>query len=364
LSYYETETIPQTLPTSKVVIDEYETPVKAKPTIDVLKKIVRKVLGECYYFKKLEESSPLQFSSLKDKLKYFHPAFHSMTPEGLNTRLTFLHQCIRPGDTIPVKGLTDMSDLNPRNTSFGPPPIVILRFGDFYHTKAVIRDYQISYDNNLWDLNSEGIGVQPMIADVTLQLSFFGGQGMKKPVDELQNALLSNFYANTEVYDYRATATEDRTKFNKEILENILSSSPKTSNLTTNDMPSTVNVKQGEFIGTFDSTNKTFSYKSLVSDLYNNSKSYIGTYFDFVKNNEKKYGRKILSLIFSEKYRKTYEYSVYNRSKIKMVGEYVNTDLSTLLQNLRSYLYKNIDSKDIADLLKLGLKSSEREIFN
>ena len=35
-----------------------------------------------------------------------------MTPEGLNSRLTFLQQCLRPGNTLPVKGVSDDSDLN------------------------------------------------------------------------------------------------------------------------------------------------------------------------------------------------------------------------------------------------------------
>ena len=44
------------------------------------------------------------YDSIKDRIKYFNPAFHSMTPEGLNARLTFLNQCVRPGETIPIIG--------------------------------------------------------------------------------------------------------------------------------------------------------------------------------------------------------------------------------------------------------------------
>ena len=44
------------------------------------------------------------YDSMKEKLRYFNPAFHSITPEGLNSRLTFLQQCMRPGDTIPTIG--------------------------------------------------------------------------------------------------------------------------------------------------------------------------------------------------------------------------------------------------------------------
>ena len=168
-----------------------------KPTIDVMKRIIMKTLSECHYFKKLEEDSPLQFSSLREKLKYFHPAFHSTTPEGLNSRLTFLLQCLRPGDTIPI--INNKLDKTARNTTFGPPPICVLRIGDFYHSKVCIKDINISYDDSPWDLNPEGIGIQPMIADVTIQISFLGGQGLEKPVERLQNALSSNFFANISI---------------------------------------------------------------------------------------------------------------------------------------------------------------------
>ena len=175
-----------------------------KPPLDLMKRIIMKTLSEDYYFKKLEETSPMIYSSLKEKLKYFHPGFHSMTPEGLNSRLTFLQQCLRPGNTIPIKGLSDNSDINARNTTFGPPPICVLRVGDFYNSKVIIKDLNIQFEQNVWDMNPEGIGIQPMIADVTMQLSFLGGQGLEKPVERLQNALSSNFFANTEMYDERA----------------------------------------------------------------------------------------------------------------------------------------------------------------
>lgn len=224
----------QSAQVSKLVTETVQTPTR-KPPIDVMKRIIMKTLSESYYFKKLEDTDPFVFKSLKDKLKYFHPGFHSTTPEGLNSRLTFLHQCIRPGDTIPIKGLSDNSDLNARNTTFGPPPVCVLRIGDFYHSKVIIRDINISYDDGTWDLNPEGIGLQPMIANVTLQVNFIGGQGLEKPIEQLQNALSSNFYANTEIYDERSQVSltgqdlENYNKFTKEQLQELQTSveSPK-----------------------------------------------------------------------------------------------------------------------------------------
>lgn len=77
----------------------------------------------------------------------------------------------------------------------------------------------IRYDPLVLDLNPEGIGVQPMIADVTLSFYFIGGHGLKGPVDRLQNALSFNYYANTEMYDERSVATEDTSSIDLETIE-------------------------------------------------------------------------------------------------------------------------------------------------
>jgi hypothetical protein len=135
-----------------------------------------------------------------------------MTPEGLNSRLTFLQQCMRPGDTIPTvkqstpNGKAELVYNNATNTSFGAPPVLVLRVGDFYNTKIIPNGLQIQYEG--LDINPEGIGVQPMIANVTLSFNFVGGSGLKESVDKLQNALTFNYYANTEIYDDRADTTD------------------------------------------------------------------------------------------------------------------------------------------------------------
>jgi hypothetical protein len=81
-----------------------------------------------------------------------------------------------------------------------------LRVGDFYNTKIIPNGLQIQYEG--LDINPEGIGVQPMIANVTLSFNFVGGSGLKESVDKLQNALTFNYYANTEIYDDRADTTD------------------------------------------------------------------------------------------------------------------------------------------------------------
>ena len=158
--------------------------------------ITNRFYNEASYFQKLTSLDKFVFDDIRNKIKYFHPAFHSMTPEGLNSRLTFLQQCTRQGPTSNSKDAA--------NLAFGRPPICILRIGDFYHTKIVIDNINIDYEPLVWDLNPEGVGVQPMIANVNMSFKFIGASTLLGPINKLQNALSFNYYANTHVYDYRA----------------------------------------------------------------------------------------------------------------------------------------------------------------
>lgn len=158
--------------------------------------------NEGLFFEKLAMNEPLLRNEISKKIKYFDPAFHSISPEGFNARLTFLHQCTRQGPTI---GGTDNQNGNTANNlAFGRPPVCVLRIGDFYYTKIIITSLNIDYDPLLWDLNQEGIGVMPMIANITLQFHFIGGSDLAGPISRLQNAISFNYYANTGVYDNRA----------------------------------------------------------------------------------------------------------------------------------------------------------------
>ena len=204
-------------PTTQVV-GRVVTPAAVPPTPEpqlvpkdnISKKILRALLSECDYFETIKEETPMVYDNLKDKLKFFQPGFHSMTPEGLNSRLTFLQQCMRPGDTIPTQRTIDGATTNDYtdavNTAFGAPPVLILRVGDFYNTKIIPTSLGITYED--LDINPEGIGVQPMIANITMGFNFVGGSGLKESVDKLQNSLTFNYYANTEMYDDRADVTD------------------------------------------------------------------------------------------------------------------------------------------------------------
>ena len=176
--------------------------------------LVNRYDNEGEFFELLTKEEPFLHHLITDKIKYFDPAFHSISPEGFNARLTFLHQCTRQGSTV-EKASFDTSTAY--NLAFGRPPVCVLRVGDFYYTKIIIESLQINYEDVQWDLNPEGIGVMPMFADVTLQFKFLGGSDLAGPIARLQNAVSFNYYANTSVYDNRAETVEyDPSKNGKE----------------------------------------------------------------------------------------------------------------------------------------------------
>ena len=277
----------------------------------ISKKILRSLFSECDYFEVIKKENPMVYDSIKDKIKYFSPAFHSTTPEGLNARLTFLNQCMRPGQTIPVIDTDGRPKHNDAlNTSFGAPPVLVLRIGDFYHTKIIPNRLGITYDPLLFDINPEGIGVQPMIAKITLSFDFIGGNGLAGPVEQLQNALSFNYYANTEIYDERAVATEDTSERDNAIVGKLVPNSP--SSPTVGDIPNNIPQKGGETIGKIlgassndDGTIETgeLDYSGLISELSTSTKDFFSTIYNKLKsiNDISNYG--ILQLVnFKRKY--------------------------------------------------------------
>jgi hypothetical protein len=61
-----------------------------------------------------------------------------------------------------------------------------------------------------WDLNPEGAGVQPMLAQINISFKFIGGGDLGGPIRRLQNAMTFNYYANSRLFDNRA----DRIEYN------------------------------------------------------------------------------------------------------------------------------------------------------
>ena len=179
------------------------------------------------------------YKNIVDKVKYFDPAFHSITPEGFNARLTFLHQCTRQGPTNSVSQASSGSRDYIKyagNLAFGRAPYCILRIGDFFHTKICIDSVNISYKTGQgiqWDLNPEGAGVQPMFADVNINFKFIGGQDIGGSIEVLQNAVSSNYYANASIYDPSArryqSADANQTNANSTNAATVANNTSKTS---------------------------------------------------------------------------------------------------------------------------------------
>lgn len=182
--------------------------------------------NEFLYFDRIKnEEDNIVYKNIKDKIRFFDPAFHSITPEGFNARLTFLHQCLRCG---PTKSASDnynpdtngnsianntgnnagITSYGAGNLAFGRPPVCVLRIGDFFFSKVLITSLNIDFDKGYWDMNPEGIGLQPMIANVSLGITFIGGQDITGPIAQLQNAVSSNFYANASIYDKSANTND------------------------------------------------------------------------------------------------------------------------------------------------------------
>ena len=162
---------------------------------------------EYAYFKQINENDDMVKRYISDKVDYFDPAFHSITPEGFNARLTFLQQCLRQGPTISASDTFGGGSYGAGNLSFGRAPFCVLRIGDFFNTKICIESINIEYDTGggvQWDLNPEGVGLQPMMANVNMTFTFLGGSDLSGPISRLQNAVSYNYYANTSVYDRRA----------------------------------------------------------------------------------------------------------------------------------------------------------------
>ena len=260
-----------------------QTLVKRK---DLTKRLARKLLTECNYFEYIKQNEPMIYDGIKSKIKYFQPVFHSLTPEGLNSRLVFLQQCMRPGDTIPTVSQSDngqqtllYNDVS--NSAFGSPPICVLRLGDFFHTKIAIDQISLKYEDGKFDLNPEGIGVQPMIANVDIGFNFIGAHGLAGPVAQLQNALSFNYYANTEMYDERAESTDN---LNLEIYDaQILAQVKDEVGIVNTEAPRPPINDGGVTIGTtitntinLDNgvTSGTIKYKDIMSGLADSTKQY------------------------------------------------------------------------------------------
>jgi hypothetical protein len=325
-------------------VPSYRTEKTIKEGISKL--ILRRLLSECDYFDVVKKEVPMLYDSIQEKIKYFNPAFHSMTPEGLNSRLTFLNQCVRPGETIPVIGDKGQIVANDAlNTSFGAPPVLVLRIGDFYNCKIIPKSVAFSYEPLVFDLNPEGIGVQPMIANVSMNFEIIGGMGLEKPVEELQNALSFNYYANTEIYDERAKATDDSwKKLDKQYFQELIDEQPtvtQVDNQQTNSAGETIGQIQTTVNSTSGQTGD-ITYMKIMDSLLDVSKEYIVNLVNQYETTVKSYNGGIWQLMTQERQYTGGEFNMGTSSQLvtiygKSVYEQRVIDLfSTLLDDISS----------------------------
>lgn len=187
---------------NNVFTTEYETNL---PVIDdaIFQKLF---IDGCEIFKFLEINDPIAFSTISQKIDYFEPAYHSYTPQNFNQRLTFLQQCMR-------SATNNYFGENNENLWFGNQPFIYISIGDWFRTKAIIENLTIDYNAYTdgtpnYDLNPESItGIQPLFANISIDIKIIGGQSMEGAIKKVQNALSFNYYANTHNYDIRADRT-------------------------------------------------------------------------------------------------------------------------------------------------------------
>ena len=93
-----------------------------------------------------------------------------------------------------------------------------------------------------FDLNPEGIGVQPMYAKISMAITILGGQSLEGPINRLQNAVSFNYYSNTEVYDdrsdIRSSASGSKIKYDRIFVPDMQDYSGTGSEASTKSKPS------------------------------------------------------------------------------------------------------------------------------
>jgi len=332
--------------TTQSIKPEPKITVEQKVREGISKKILRNLFTECDYFEIIKETDPMVFDTIKDKIKFFSPAFHSMTPEGLNSRLTFLQQCTRPGQTIPIIGPDGRPKYNDAlNTSFGAPPILVLRIGDFYHTKIVPTSLGVTYEPLSLDLNPEGIGVQPMMANISLSFNIIGGMGLKEPVQELQNALSFNYYANTEIYDERAVSTYDTSKLDNYVVEKITGGLPPVSQGQQVQINSVQPKKGGSTVGSIVDTT-TMDYSGLYDSLQTKLQEYFKAYYDSINKTTTDYSYGATLMAIKNKNYTEGELSPFTNEKVDTILYGKSNDYQEFIDKLVKEVEKDIDQGD------------------
>jgi hypothetical protein len=209
-------------------------------------------------------------------------------------------------------------------------------------------------------MNPEGIGIQPMIANITLQVNFIGGQGLEKPVERLQNALSSNFYANTEMYDERSISTTSKIggveveKFTREFLEEL-----QNDYIQQQEFKSALgqNFKEGQYLGSFSGTS-ALNYTSLINDLYKYTTDHFESFEAMINTVRNTYSKELATYMLDKNYRTINKYDVYTgmtgSKEIKLFGLHVEGfDMSIITNAVKREMKAVITKENINQIFDL-----------
>jgi hypothetical protein len=251
----------------------------------------------------------------------------------------------------------------------------------------------ITYDPLIFDINPEGIGIQPMIAKVTLNFDFIGGQGLAGPVKQLQNALSFNYYGNTEIFDERSVSTENTDEKDQNIVGKLVKDGNGVNNapLGSNQVQNQIPQKGGNTVGTILSTTTSdngnvetgdIEYKTLMSDLSTGTQNYFTTIFNQLKTITNITNSGIMQLASDERsftdgdfneYETTKPVPLYGKSLSfqKKIGSLVSKTSKDVDQNNapiikqineKSSEYKNSAIRELKDVLKAQVEKQETEL--
>jgi hypothetical protein len=177
-----------------------------------------------------------------------------------------------------------------------------------------------------------------------MAFDIIGGMGIKEPVERLQNAMSFNYYANTEIYDERAEATEDFSAIDNELIQNIVSQ-PSSNGSTENEL------KGGQTIGNIVSENGmtgTIEYKTFFNNFIDTTKSY----YSLVTNNAidivNEYNLGVYKQITTQRnfqtgYLNNLKYPSTKEVKIYGKPSEWESKLNTVLSDLTNDINNNVD---------------------
>ena len=163
--------------------------------------------------------------------------------------------------------------------------------------------------------------------------------------EQLQNALSFNYYANTEIYDERATATEDTSKLDKYVVEQITGGLPPVSQQQQAQINSIQPKKGGSTVGQI--TNETeIDYTALYDSLQSKLQEYFKTYYDSISKISSDYSYGAMQLANHKRSYVTGELSPFTPEKTEVSIYGKSNEYQKLVEKLIGEILKDIDQEN------------------